>query len=83
MMQILSLLGKPDELDKSFISDSAAKDFIEQLGQGFSLKTLLNHFEGVNPELLAILANLLELNPYFRKPVSELLKSPVFDSIRV
>lgn len=32
---------------------------------------------------MAILQNLLELNPYYRKPISELLKSPIFDKIRV
>jgi hypothetical protein len=29
------------------------------------------------------LVNLLQINPYYRKPVSELIKSPIFESIRV
>ena len=44
---------------------------------------MLEEFKDVSPELLKILRNLLELNPYYRKSVSELLKSPLFDKIRV
>ena len=43
----------------------------------------MHRFGNFNKELLIVLANLLEINPYYRKPVSELIKSPIFDKIRV
>ena len=44
---------------------------------------ICDKFRKFDPELVKILQNLLEVNPYFRRPISELIKSPLFDNIRV
>lgn len=36
-----------------------------------------------SPDMQVVLKALLELNPYFRCSANEILKSPIFDSIRV
>ena len=46
-------------------------------------ETLQQHFKGHNKELVRILASLLEINPYFRPSIAEVLKDPIFDQIRV
>ena len=45
------------------------------------LHNMLNN-ETIAPELRAILKDLLQLNPYFRKTASECLQNPIFDDIR-
>ena len=39
-------------------------------------------FSKSSPQIIEILKGLLEFNPNFRQTASELLKNPIFDSIR-
>ena len=40
-------------------------------------------YPDTSPGLLNALKSLLEFNPFFRPSATELLKSPIFDSIRM
>ena len=64
------------------MTDDYAEQYIKELIGGTTSESLLKRFKEFSPNLLDILGNLLEINPFYRKPVSELLKSPQFDSIR-
>ena len=83
MIRILELIDCPDKYDKSFITEGSAENYLSQLSEGRPVELIMQRFKNFNKELLRILANLLEINPYYRKPVSELIKSPIFDKIRV
>lgn len=84
LIKIIKTLQPQDDNDKSFITDSSAKKYIEKLSKGKDQRAsnIRKHFQEFNPELLKILFNLLEVNPYYRLPITELLKSPIFDKIR-
>lgn len=45
--------------------------------------TLAERFEPSDPELIRVLQQMLEFNPYFRPTASQLIESKVFDKIRV
>ena len=40
-------------------------------------------FPNTNKELINILEQMLEINPYFRPTAGELLKNKIFDEIRI
>jgi len=79
---ILRTLGALSEEDFSFISDPRTFDYLddhycEEPKIKFEKELPFSH-----PDLIAMLSSLLQFNPYFRKPASDLLKLPVFDKIR-
>ena len=82
MIKIIQRSRSPTEEDLSFVTDDYAEKYIKDLISGTTSESLIQKFQEFSPHLLEILGNLLEINPYYRKPVSELLKSPLFDSIR-
>jgi len=45
--------------------------------------SLKERFSLSNPDLLKVLEQMLEINPYFRPTASQLIESKVFDKIRV
>jgi hypothetical protein len=46
-------------------------------------KTFEERYPHTSEGLITVLKNLLEFNPYFRPSAAEILKSPIFDSLRV
>ena len=84
MMQILGVLGKPNEHDTSFLTDKDSLMFLKMIEQPDHQKNKLKElFPDTNPQLLKLLKGLLEFNPVFRLSAKQALKNPIFDSIRV
>ena len=40
-------------------------------------------FKDSSPELVDVMSQMLELNPYFRPTAKQLLRNPIFDPVRV
>ena len=46
-------------------------------------KSIPEILPNVNPELMSIMMQMLEINPYFRPTARQLLKNKIFDSVRI
>ena len=84
LLKILDNIGSLDENDQSFISERKTLNYMRQLCNDRPVADICDRFRKFfDPELIKILENLLEVNPYYRRPISELIQSPLFDTIRV
>lgn len=79
---ILNILGAQDQIDTSFITDESAVNYVTMLKGNPQKIDFKKEFPFTSPEVLEILENLLEFNPYLRKSPADLLKSSIFDNIR-
>lgn len=94
---ILESLGPQDETDLSFLTSNHASDYINKLdlteelaGNPASVNPPISQmFEELShasskkgKEMVKILENSLNLNPYFRMSAGECLKNKVFDVVR-
>ena len=79
---ILTILGKQDKRDLSFIANESAFDLISMSQTTYDKIDFQEQFPSVDKRLMIIMGNLLEFNPYFRACSSKLLKSSVFDHCR-
>ena len=74
------------ESDLSFLTDGSALSYtlksleISKLTKKSSLR---ERYSLSNPDLVKVLEQMLEINPYFRPSASQLIESKVFDKIRV
>ena len=76
-------MGRLTTDDLSFISNKAARTYVEEQVDSGNLKVdFSKEFDVTSNELTEVLQKMIEFNPYNRSFASELLKSPVFDSIR-
>lgn len=76
------------EVDFSFISgnDELAyqKEVFQRVWKQQEMKQLEGYFSGkIRKDLLQIMMDMLEYNHYFRPSAEQLLKYPIFDSIRI
>ena len=63
---IVSILGDQSSHDLSFITQDHHKNYLRTLNQGQKKLNLAADFPHVDKELIAIVQNMLEVNPYFR-----------------
>ena len=80
---ILKMLCDPKDANiESFLTVQPAIDYYRQLAKkpGVGIE---NKFKLTSVEMRRVLQAMLELNPYFRASAAEILKSPIFDEIRV
>ena len=54
----------------------------DKISKNVVVNPLKEKFEGVDDDLIVLLENMLEFNPYFRQQASEILKANIFDKIR-
>ena len=78
---IFEVIGTPSELDKSFVTDQKALEYLDSfpLRQKLDLKKM---YPGATEEALDFLAKTLQFNPYFRLGLDESLKHPFFATVR-
>ena len=87
IVKILQRFSSLDtESDLSFLTDDTAKSYtLKAMDTANSSKksSLKERYSHSNPDLVAVLEQMLEINPYFRPTASQLIESKVFDKIRV
>jgi len=79
---ILDILGDQTSEDLSFVTDASALDYIRTLKSNNCKIQFKKEFPFTTPQVLDVLENMLEFNPYFRQSAGDLLKNKVFDCIR-
>ena len=73
-----------EEQDFSFVSCDDSLGYLKQVTKlAECKKDLKDSFSHNSPELVQILTQMLEINPYFRPSANQLLKNPIFDEIRI
>lgn len=82
LIKIHKTLGQQSADDTSFISVLEFQKYNSQL-QSKESKSLSHFFPHTCPELLTLLKDLLEFNPFFRATASDCLKHKMFDTIRI
>ena len=82
MIIILESLGQQSDL--RFIKEKGKVEYMEQLNTISPGKNQLHKiFSGINEDFISFIKYTLIFNPAERKDAGELLKNPIFDSIRV
>ena len=66
----------------SFINSQDAKHYQNQI-KCENVQTFEERYPHTSQGLINVLKSLLEFNPYFRPSAAEIIKSPIFDQIRV
>lgn len=81
---ILNIIGDQDDEDTSFVTDTlgCAKTYTQALQSGLPKIQFHQEFERSNANIIQTIDSLLQFNPQFRAKPAELLKLPVFDSVR-
>ena len=70
--------------DFSFISSNDAKNYMTDILNSVTHSTDLEcKYPNFDPELVKILVQMLEFNPFFRPSAKQLLKSKLFDDFRI
>ena len=86
MIKILNVLGKQDEpSDMSFIQDEGVQKYQKRIQNNFKLNDikLKEVFPNTRQQILVLLREMLEFNPFFRPTAKECLSNPIFKNIRV
>ena len=65
------------------MSTVESKNYINELNKCLEKQNISDQFPGANPELVTIMKQMLEFNPYFRPSAKQLLKNKIFDSVRI
>ena len=80
---IFEKTGQTSEDDLSFISSNNAVNYVNNLTKNSKCQIDLDKiFPDIDPILIEMLKSMLQVNPYMRPCASELLKHPIFDSMR-
>jgi len=80
MNSILNIFGELSAEDVAFITGEEAFQYVEdRVDFENSRVDFSKEFTLTDKKLSKIQQNLLEFNFHFRKPASQLLKSPIFD----
>ena len=84
MSKIFKVIGTPTEADQvhTFLSDPKSIDYVNsfQKEDGYNFKDL---FPGTEDRGIALLKQMLKLNPNQRISAEEAIKDPYFDDIRL
>ena len=86
MRVIIQKLGKQDQADLSFITNSDGKIFIKGIQASQPSKDgkkFIDELDHISQPLKDIVSKMLEFNPYLRSSTRELIKDPYFDDIRI
>lgn len=78
---VFDLLGSPTELDLSFITDENALIYMKKFKQR-PPANLEQYFHGVSPEGVHLLRQMLQINPYLRPTIEQVIASPYFEKVR-
>ena len=83
----LKAIGELDDHDVAFVTTDDAKKYLKilndkQKSEGKPYRPYLDTLKGVHPDLLKLLENMLQLNPYQRWSPAECLSLPIFDNVR-
>ena len=84
--QLIKILKRYPNLsseDSSHLSTPECISYLEQLRACKKGESIRELFSYANSDLLDILEQMLEFNPYFRPTTKQLLKNKIFDSIRI
>ena len=71
-----------DECDLSFVTEDGVVEFLLKSHKKSSKLDFYKTFPETHADIIFILQNLLEFNPYFRKKPEELLKLEIFTQLR-
>lgn len=69
--------------DFSHLTSEESISYVNQMNGCKKEKTLGEIFKDSNHELVYIMEQMLEFNPYFRPSAKELLQNKIFDSVRI
>lgn len=84
LVKIMERLEIDPSRDFSFIQAPSGKGYQVESAKLVKPKTLIKDlFPKCNPELVQLLEDMLQYNPYFRPTAKQLLKNKIFDPIRV
>jgi len=75
------MIGTPSEVDKSFITDQSALDYLSKF-KPRPATNLRKRFTRITDSGLNLLSMMLQFNPFIRLTVEQCLDHPYFDSIR-
>lgn len=79
---ILETIGSLSDEDVSFLSDIKSINYLNRNQVDLDKIDFQREFPLTHPEIVRILASLLEFNPYFRMSAKELLRLKCFDPFR-
>jgi len=79
---ILNVLGEQNSKDLSFITKKHYKNHVRRNNPNLPKIKFDQEFKKSSTDIPKIIESLLEFNPEFRQSAGELLKLPIFDSIR-
>jgi len=79
---ICRILGTPNHVDKSFITDDDGIRYLDMLTKNKHKPKLQALFKNVNPLALSLLSEMLQFNPYCRISAKDAIAHPIFDNIR-
>ena len=83
MCKILQRLLTINDEDSSHLTTDGSKNYVENLKQQQFEGSIFDLLSDANPELLFMLKQMLEFNPYFRPSARQLLKNKIFKSVRI
>ena len=89
MIKIIEVLGARDtDLDYSFVEDESVLKYLKQIQTNMEpitdvRKRLSQRYPKTSAQLIELLTQLLEINPYYRPSARECLRNSIFDSIRI
>jgi serine/threonine protein kinase len=69
----------------SFINSESTVNYVSKMNDSIETDrfNFIMEFNHLNTEWKKLIVNMLEFNPYFRQSARELLKSKLFDDIRI
>lgn len=77
---VLKCIGRQDHQDLSFITEDSATTYVGVSQVDLKKIKFEQEYPYTSKETTSILYSMLEFNPYFRKPASQLLKEGAFES---
>lgn len=86
MLKILQIKGHQEtDSDLSYISELGVSKYLKKIQDSYKFKEckLSQIYPNTNREILDLLQQMLEFNPYFRPTAKECLQNRIFDEIRV